>query len=63
MNNSVNEATEYTPSFLVYGSELVLCGSHYTDSDLGDEVLFLPRELYAENRVVSLQYNDVQASL
>lgn len=64
INNSVNEATGYTPSFLVYGRELVLCGSHYVDSDLGDEVLFLPRDIYAENLgCLSSVFNDVQASL
>lgn len=64
INNSVNEATGYTPSFLVYGRELVLCGSHYTDTDLGDEVLFLPRDLYAENLgCLASVFNDVQASL
>lgn len=64
MNNSVNEATGYSPSFLVFGRELVLCGSHYTDSDLGDEVLFLPRDVYAENRgCLSSVFDDVQASL
>ncbi|KAF9412800.1 hypothetical protein HW555_008803, partial [Spodoptera exigua] len=64
INNSVNEATGYTPSFLVYGRELVLCGSHYTDNDLGDEVLFLPRDLYAENLgCLRSVFNDVQASL
>lgn len=64
INNSVNEATGYTPSFLVYGRELVLCGSHYTDNDLGDEVLFLPRDLYAENLgCLRSIFNDVQASL
>ncbi|KAA5781514.1 transposase family protein, partial [Pseudomonas aeruginosa] len=35
INNSVNEATGFTPSFLVFGRELVVCGSHYTDIDLG----------------------------
>jgi hypothetical protein len=64
INNSVNEATGYTPSFLVYGRELVLCGSHYTETDLGNEVLFLPRDIYAENLgCLSSVFNDVQASL
>lgn len=64
MNNSVNEATGYTPSFLVHGRELVTCGSHYLDSDLGDEVLFLPRDIYCENvgHLAGI-FNNVQASL
>ncbi|CAH2109334.1 unnamed protein product [Euphydryas editha] len=33
VNSSVNEVTGYTPSFLVYGRELVACGSHYIDTD------------------------------
>lgn len=64
INNSVNEVTGYTPSFLVYGRELILCGSHYTDYDLGDEILFLPRDIYAENiGCLSSVFNEVQASL
>lgn len=64
INNSVNEATGFTPSFLVFGREMVLCGSHYTDTDLGDEVLFLPREVYAENLGnLKFIFDQVQKSL
>lgn len=49
INNSVNESTGFTPSFLVYGRELVPCGSHYVNNDVGDEIVFLPRENHAEN--------------
>lgn len=64
INNSVNEATGFTPSFLVFGREIVLCGSHYTDTDLGDEVLFLPRDVYAENLgSLSSIFDQVQKSL
>lgn len=64
INNSVNEATGYTPSFLVFGRELVVCGSHYTDVDLGNEVLFMPREFYAENiGCLSSIFNKVQKAL
>lgn len=64
INNSVNEATGYTASFLVYGRELVHCGSHYLDSDLGDELLFLPRDVYSENlgHLVEI-FDKVQAAL
>lgn len=64
INNAVNEATGFTPSFLVFGRELVTCGTHYTDTDLGDEVLFLPRDIYADNLgCLSSIFNDVQAKL
>lgn len=46
----MNEATGFSPSILIFGRELVLCGTHYTDNELGKEVLFLPREDYVENR-------------
>lgn len=49
MNNSVNEVTGYTPSFLVHGRELVTCGSHYLENDEPNAILCLPREFYAEN--------------
>lgn len=64
MNNSVNEVTGYTPSFLVHGRELVTCGSHYLDSELGDEVIFLPRDIYCDNigHLAGI-FNNVQASL
>lgn len=64
INNSVSEATGFTPSFLVFGRELVTCGSHYLDTDLGDEVLFLPRDIYAENLgCLKDVFNTVQAKL
>lgn len=64
MNNSVNEATGYTPSFLVFGRELVTCGTHYVDNDLGAEVLFLPRDVYADNLgCLSEIFNKVQSKL
>lgn len=49
MNNSVSEITGFTPAFLVYGRELVTCGSHYVDNELVGELIFTPREKYAEN--------------
>lgn len=64
INSSVNESTGFTPSFLVYGRELVTCGSHYVDSDIGVELLFLPRDIYAENLgCLSDIFNKVQAKL
>ncbi|XP_049866592.1 uncharacterized protein K02A2.6-like [Pectinophora gossypiella] len=49
LNNSVNEVTGYTPSFLVFGRELISCGSHYLDVDSVDDLIFTPRDRYAEN--------------
>lgn len=64
INNSVNEATHYTPSFLVFGRELVTCGSHYVDNDIGNELIFLPRDAYAENLgCLSKIFDDVQFKL
>lgn len=64
MNSSVNEATGYTPAFLVHGRELVTCGSHYLDSELGDELLFLPRDIYSDNiGHLAIIFNKVQAAL
>lgn len=48
LNNSVSEVTGFTPSFLVYGRELVTCGSHYLDVDTKD-IIFQPRDSYADN--------------
>lgn len=64
LNSAVNEVTGYTPSFLVFGRELVDCGSHYTDADLSDHIIFTPRDAYAEN-LGSLRktFDKVQAAL
>lgn len=64
INNSVNESTGYTPSFLVFGRELVTCGSHYTDTDTDKEIVFLPRDAYAENLgTLSQIFDKVQKTL
>ncbi|KAJ8735117.1 hypothetical protein PYW08_014367 [Mythimna loreyi] len=64
INNSVNEATGYTPSFLVYGRELITCGSHYVDNEVANEVTFLPRDVYAENLgCLSKIFDNVQFKL
>lgn len=49
LNTAVSEVTGFTPSFLVFGRELVTCGSHYQDVDLTDDIIFSPRDVYAEN--------------
>lgn len=64
INNSVNEVTNYTPAFLVYSRELVLCGSHYVDHAIGNEVVFLSRDAYASNvGHLAVIFDKVQASL
>lgn len=63
INNSVNEVTHYSPSFLVHGRELVTCGSHYVDAKC-DSVIYQPRDAYAENLgVLSSIFDTVQAAL
>ncbi|KAG6449356.1 hypothetical protein O3G_MSEX006013 [Manduca sexta] len=62
INNSVNEVTGYTPSFLVHGRELVTCGSHYIDTNVDQDIVFIPRDHYAENLgVLSSIFNKVQS--
>lgn len=64
INNSVNESTGYTPSFLVHGRELVICGSHYLETDQSDDFLFVPRDVYAENLgYLSNIFDKVQGTL
>lgn len=64
LNSAVNEVTGYTPSFLVFGRELVSCGSHYIDSDIEDHIIFAPRDAYAENcGYLSKIFDKVQAAL
>lgn len=64
MNNSINETTGYTPAFLVHGRELVTCGSHYLDNDDPNELIYLPRDNYAENLGhLSGIFNKVQTAL
>lgn len=64
INNSVNESTGYTPSFLVHGRELVTCGSHYVENDDLEHLVFLPRDAYAENLgYLVTVFNEVQTAL
>ena len=64
INNSVNEVTGYTPSFLVHGRELVTCGSHYLNNDLDADIIYQPRDSYAENLgILSSIFDKVQALL
>ncbi|KAF9824770.1 hypothetical protein SFRURICE_003001 [Spodoptera frugiperda] len=61
---SVNEVTGFTPSFLVYGRELVSCGTHYNDCKLDSDIIFEPRDAYAENLgYLATIFNKVQAAL
>lgn len=64
INNSVNETTGYTPSFLVFGRELIICGSHYINNDTDKEIVFSPRDQYAENLgAMSQIFDKVQTTL
>lgn len=64
LNSAVNEVTSFTPSFLVFGRELVSCGSHYVDPDLEDNLIFTPRDEYAQNLGTLHQiFDKVQQSL
>lgn len=66
LNNSVNESTKFTPSFLVHGRELVSCGSFYEDTANvnPDDVIFKPHDAYVENiGELAKFFNDVQLAL
>lgn len=66
INSSVNEVTGFTPSFLVYGRELVTCGSHYIDAECDDveDIVYQPRDAYADNLgCLSNIFNKVQSLL
>lgn len=63
LNSSVSEVTGYTPAFLVFGRELVSCGSHYLNTD-SEEIIFQPRDAYAETLgLLSPIFDKVQALL
>lgn len=63
LNTSVSEVTGYTPAFLVFGRELLACGSHYLNPDV-EEVIFQPRDSYAENLgILSPIFDKVQSLL
>lgn len=49
LNSSVNITTNYSPSFLVFGREIIPCGSYYNNINNLEEITFLPRDIYANN--------------
>ncbi|XP_052741884.1 uncharacterized protein K02A2.6-like [Bicyclus anynana] len=66
LNSSVNSVTKFTPSFLVYGRELISCGSQYNaiDTYTLDEIVYTPRDDYAENLgALRKIFDKVQSSL
>ena len=64
MNNSVNSVTGFSPSFLVFGREVIPCGSLYSPTNNVDELVFLPRDVYAENiGPLSAIFDKVQTAL
>lgn len=64
VNSSVNEVTGFTPSFLVYGRELVACGSYYNDAENDNDLIFQPRDHYAETKgTLSNIFANVQSRL
>lgn len=64
INTAVNEVTTYTPAFLVFGRELVPSGSIYNSSDISDDLIFAPRDQYAENLGhLSTLFSEVQTRL
>lgn len=64
INSSVNEATNFSPAFLVFGRELVPCGSVYLNKDTTEDLIFSPRDVYAENlgQLIPI-FNKVQSRL
>lgn len=64
LNSAVNEVTGFTPSFLVFGRELIIDGSHYIDADLEGHIIFTPRDSYAENLgALQMIFDRVQLAL
>lgn len=64
INSSVNESTRYTPAFLVFGREPVTCGSIYKNNDSSDDLIFAPRDQYADNLgFLSPIFSEVQTRL
>lgn len=64
MNSNVNAVTGFTPSFLVFGRETIPCGSFYTTTEDLEELVFLPRDIYATNAgLLSSIFHKVQTSL
>lgn len=64
MNNCVNVVTGYSPSFLVFGRETIPCGTFYTPTQNIEELVFLPRDIYATNMgFLSVIFDKVQQNL
>lgn len=64
LNSSVNATTGFSPSFLVFGRETIPCGSLYSNCSNLDEIVFLPRDIYASNiGSLSVIFDKVQAAL
>lgn len=64
MNCAVNEVTGFTPSMIVFGREMVTCGSHYVSSKSDTNIIHEPRDSYAESLgYLSSIFERVQAAL
>lgn len=64
INSSINVTTGFTPSFLVFGREIIPDGSYYAEIQNLDEYIFLPRDLYAANLgLLSSYFDKVQVAL
>ncbi|CAK1600209.1 unnamed protein product [Parnassius mnemosyne] len=64
MNSATNVATGFTPNFLVFGRETIPCGSFYTPTQNLEELIFMPRDIYASNAgLLSSIFHKVQTKL
>lgn len=64
MNSTTNTTTGFSPNFLLFGRETVSTGSLYTPTNSLDEIVFLPRDIYATNiGLLSAIFDKVQIAL